>query len=109
MLGLDVGTSVLARFIPRKKDYATRLFRVAFKHVSSFLPVGPCSLKNLPAEIRLRLCEFAERRVPAPEFDRTVPQAPGCASQSARSTYASGVTAPTTRKRPKHFARPSLR
>src|SRR5713101_5368367 len=52
VFGLDVWTSVLAGFIPRKKDYATRLFRVAFKHVSSFLPVGPCSLKTAPAETR---------------------------------------------------------
>ncbi len=45
MLGLDVRAAVLAGLVPRKEYYATRFFRIAFKHVSSFLPRGSDSLQ----------------------------------------------------------------
>src|SRR5206468_627836 len=85
MLGLDVRAPVLARLVACKKDYPARLLGIAFKHVSSFLPVGPCPSKSMPAEIRQSLCESAERRFPAPGSGHSVPPAPDCASRSTTS------------------------
>jgi hypothetical protein len=40
MLGFDVRASVLTGFITRKKDYATSLFGIAFKHGSALFSLG---------------------------------------------------------------------
>src|SRR6266481_3823707 len=102
MLGLDVRAAVLTGFVSREKYNSSRFFCVAFEHVSSLLPPGPCSLEPQPRE-------FAERHVQVRVSGRTAQQEPDCASRSATSIHACGAAVPVAQTRPKHSARPNPR
>src|SRR5215472_10911375 len=102
VFGLDVRASVLAGFVPGKKNDATRFLCVSFEHVSSLLPLGYPSPRLSPSE-------SAEHHVQVPRSGHSAPPAPDCASRSATRGDACDAAAPSTRTQPKHSARPDPR
>src|ERR1700720_1588354 len=92
MLRLDVRAAVLAGFVPRKEYDPTRFLCVAFEHVSSLLPLGPCSRRPKPPEI-------VRRHVPVPEPGRIARRASNCASRSTTSICACDAAVPAAQTR----------